>query len=91
MATLTQDRKAEIAEDLRRASSWVQGERRVKLLELAEEIEGTEPDKVDENVGERLDRLSRRTVPSEPAGPNGTTASSPPPADDDGKDDDSTS
>lgn len=89
MATLSADRKAEIAQDLRTASSWVQGERRVKLLTLAEEIEGTDPEAVEDNVSERLHRLSRPTEPSEPAGANGTTASSPPKAD--GTDDDSTS
>lgn len=47
MATLSQSRKAEIAKELRIASSWVGGSRSVRLKNLAAEIEGTDDDSPD--------------------------------------------
>jgi len=41
---LTAKRKAEIAAELRVASSWVGGPREAKLKALADEIEGNEPE-----------------------------------------------
>ena len=54
MAALTQQRKEAMAETLRVISTWVAGPRRVKVLELREELLGTDPDQVETKVQQVL-------------------------------------
>jgi hypothetical protein len=55
-------RQAEIATELRRASTWVGGPRRAKLVELALELEGTDADQIEEKAAEVIKDLDTPTV-----------------------------
>lgn len=77
MATLSQDRKEDLALRIERAASWVNGPRRVALMEIAEELRGTAPEETEEVVAEKVTALDRATVKTPDAGAFGTTASSP--------------
>lgn len=56
MATLSQGRKDELAKELEKVATWVQGPRRAKVLAIAEELRGTDPDEIDDKVADRLRR-----------------------------------
>lgn len=68
MATLTQSRKDELAKVIETASTWVHGPRRAKLLAVAEELRGTDPDEIGDKVAGLLQRPGGgdlRTPPGE--------------------------
>lgn len=64
MGTLSSDRKAEIGKELRVASTWVEGPRSAKLLALAHEIEGADPD---EAATKATEELAARAVQGGPS------------------------
>lgn len=66
MAALSASEKAEIAKGIRVASTWVSGERQLRLLELAERIEGADADEAAANAVVLADRLDASTEKPRP-------------------------
>lgn len=54
MATMTQDKKKELAQRIRIAATWVAGEREVELLAIAAEIEGEDAEQARESAIEQV-------------------------------------
>ena len=54
MATLDQNSKERLSELLERASSWVEGERKVALLAASKELLGADPEEANEQALEQL-------------------------------------
>lgn len=59
---LTAARKGELADELTVAASWLGGPRQVKLLAIAEELRGADPEKAIEQATRKLAAESAPTA-----------------------------